>query len=137
MDLDEARAFVRENHRAVLATYRTDGHAQLSPVLAGVDPEGRLEISSNEPKAKVRNLRRDPRASVLVMTDRFFERRWIQIEGTAEILTLPEAIEPLLGYERRMSGEEPDRDEYLRAAVQSRAVLIRIAIERAGPDRRR
>ncbi len=135
MALDDARAFVAENHRAVLATYRRDGRPQLSPCLVGVDPEGRLEISSNEPRAKVRNLRRDPRASVLVMTDKFFEKRWIQIDGTAEVVSFPEAIEPLMGYHRRFSGEHPDWDAFREEAERERKVMILIAIDRAGPDR--
>jgi PPOX class probable F420-dependent enzyme len=135
MDVDGAREFVRRHHRAVLATYRADGTAQLSPVLAGVDKEGRVEISSNEGKAKVRNLRRDPRVALLVMTEKFFEKRWIQVDGSAEVLSLPEAAEPLIGYERRMAGEEdpPDEGDLRRRHAESRAVLIRVVIERAGP----
>jgi PPOX class probable F420-dependent enzyme len=135
VDVDEAREFIRRHHRAILATARPDGTPQLSPVLAGVDDEGRVEISSNEGKAKVRNLRREPRAALLVMTEKFFEKRWIQIDGAAEVLSLPEAADGLVGYEHRMAdgGEVATDDELRRRHADARAVLIRISIERAGP----
>ena len=130
MDADGARDFVRENHRAVLGTYRRDGRVQLSPVLVGVDEGGRLVISTREPAAKVANLRRDPRASLCAMTDRFFGTA-VQIEGMASILSLPEAMEPLVAYYRGISGEHPDWDEYRQAMVRDRRCLITVEIERA------
>jgi PPOX class probable F420-dependent enzyme len=135
MDVEEARDFVRRHHRAILATIRADGGTQLSPVLAGIDDLGDVEISSNDGKAKVRNLQRDGHATLLVMTEKFFERRWIQIEGTASVLALPEAADALVAYEHRMAGdgELPDDDELRRRHAESRAVLVRIAIERVGP----
>jgi PPOX class probable F420-dependent enzyme len=134
MDLDEARQIVREQHRAVLATPRSDGRSQLSPVMVGVDPEGCVVISSREAAYKVRNLRRDPRASVCVFSDPVFGR-WAQLDGTAEIVSLPQAMEPLVEYYRSLSGEHPDWDEYRQAMEEQKRVLIRIHLERAGPDR--
>ena len=134
MEVEEARAFVREHHQAVLTTFRQDGRPQLSPVLAAVDDEGHLALSSRETAFKVHNLRRDPRASACVLNEGFFGR-WIQIDGTATIVSLPDALERLVAYYRSVSGEHPHWDEYRRAMVQQRRVVIRIAIERAGPDR--
>jgi PPOX class probable F420-dependent enzyme len=135
VDVEQARDFVRRHHRAILATVRADGGTQLSPVLAGIDDDGYVEISSNEGKAKVRNLRRDGRATLLVMTEKFFERRWIQIEGSASVVPLPEAADALLAYERRMAGdgELPDEEELRRRHAESAAVLVRIEMERVGP----
>jgi PPOX class probable F420-dependent enzyme len=133
MDLDAARAFVRDRHNGVLATHRRDGHPQLSPVACGIDDSGSVVISSRETAVKVRNLRRDPRASVCVLSDRFWGE-WIQIDGTAEIVSLPEAMEPLVDYYRSISGEHPDWDDYRAAMERERRVVVRIAIERAGPD---
>ena len=135
MDLDKARTFLETHHRGVLATYRQDGRLQMSPILIGVDQTGAAIISSRETAYKVRNLRRDPRASVCVFTQKFFGD-WIQIDGTAEILSLPEAMEPLVAYYRTVVGEHPDWEEYRQAMVQEKRVLIRIHMERAGPDRR-
>ncbi len=134
MDLDEAREFVRSQHRAVLATTRSDGRPQLSPVIVGIDDAGRAVISSRETAFKVRNLRRDPQASVCVFSDDFYGR-WAQLDGTAEIVSLPEAMELLVEYYRSLAGEHPDWDEYRQAMERERRVLIRVTLERAGPDR--
>ncbi|MFD0884390.1 PPOX class F420-dependent oxidoreductase [Streptosporangium algeriense] len=133
MDLDKARDFIRVNHRAVLLTRHADGRPQLSPVTVGVDAEGRAIVSSRETAAKVRNLRRDPRATLCVMQDSFYGD-WIQIEGETEILSLPEAMEPLVGYYRDISGEHPDWDDYRAVMERDRRVLLRVTITRAGPD---
>jgi PPOX class probable F420-dependent enzyme len=130
MNAEEARDFVRRNHRAVLGTYRRDGRVQLTPVLVGVDAEGRVVISTREPAAKVRNLRRDPRAALCLMTDRFFGQS-VQVEGPAEILSLPDAMEPLVEYYRGIAGEHPDWGEYREAMVRERRCLIAVEIERA------
>ncbi|MEJ3744568.1 PPOX class F420-dependent oxidoreductase [Actinomycetes bacterium KLBMP 9797] len=135
MDLDRARDFVRRHHRAVLTTYFPDGRAQLSPVTVGVDDAGHVIISTRETATKTRNLARDPRAVVCVFTDAFFGD-WIVIEGDASIVHLPEAMEPLVDYYRGISGEHPDWDDYRAAMTRDQRVLVRIAITRAGPDRR-
>src|SRR5438552_2402515 len=134
MDIAVAQQFLREHENAVLATWRRDGRLQMSPVTVGLDGAGRAIISSQETTAKVRNLRRDPRATLCVFVEAF-RGLWVQIEGTAEIVTLPEAMEPLVDYYRRLAGEHPDWDDYRRAMTADRRALIRITIERAGPDR--
>ena len=134
MDLDQARQFLAANHRAVLATTRSDGRPQLSPIMVGLDDDGRVIISSRETAYKVRNLRRDPHAALCVLNDNFYGD-WILVEGTAEIVSLPEAMELLVDYYRRLSGEHPDWDEYREAMQNQRRVLVRIQLERAGPDR--
>jgi len=134
MDLDEARAFLRDHHRGVLATRRRDGAPQLSPVLVGLDGEGRATVSTRETAMKTLNARRDPRVWLCVFNDGFFGS-WIQLEGTAGVLSLPEAMEPLVDYYRRISGEHPDWDDYRRAMERDRRVLLRVDLTRAGPDR--
>ena len=132
MTPDEARAFLRGNHQAVLATFRRDGRPQLSPVAAGLDDEGRVEISSRETAMKVKNLRRDPRISLCLLSPGWYGQ-WGQVEGTAEIVDRPEALDLLVGYYRRIAGEHPDWDEYRQAMIDEKRVLVRFAIERAGP----
>ncbi|WP_433052115.1 PPOX class F420-dependent oxidoreductase [Dactylosporangium sp. CS-033363] len=135
MDLDEARAVLAEQHQAVLATRRTDGGVQMSPVVVAVDAEGRVLVSSRMPAYKVRNLRRDPRAAVCVLPNGFFGR-WIQVEGEAEIVPPPQSVEGLVDYYRRATGQEHDNwDEYRAAMIEEQRVLIRITLDRAGPDR--
>ncbi len=133
MNLDDARAFLRDNHRGVLATRSAGDRIQQSPVLVNVDGEGRAIISSRETAYKVRNLRRDPRAQACVFTERFFGQ-WLFIDGTTEVLSLPEAMDPLIDYYKRFPDDNPDWDDYRARMERERRVLIRIEIERAGPD---
>ncbi len=134
MEITDALTFLKDHHQAVLATFRQDGRPQLSPVLVAVDGDGHVAISSRETAFKVHNLRRDPRASMCVLNEGFFGR-WIQLDGTATIVSLPEAMEPLVSYYRAVSGEHPDWDEYRQAMIDQRRVVVRISITRAGPDR--
>ncbi len=134
MKVDEARGFLRDHHHAVLATRRADGRPQLSPVVAGVDDAGFVVVSTREPSMKIRNLRRDASVSLCVFPDEFFGS-WIQIDGTATIVSLPDAMDGLVAYYRQLSGEHPDWDEYREAMTRDQRVLVRIAIEHAGPDR--
>lgn len=134
MDLERAREFMRVHHRAVLATTRSDGLPQLSPVTVGVDDVGRVVISTRETAVKTKNLARDPRASLCVMNDQFYGE-WVQAEGTAEIIHLPEAMDLLVDYYRKVSGEHPDWDDYRSAMTREKRVIVAITLSRAGPDR--
>lgn len=133
MDVATAQEFLRTNHNAVLATLRKDGRPQLSPVTATVDDEGRVVISTRETALKVKHLRRDPRVALTAFTDRFYGD-WIQVEGTADIVSLPEAMDLLVAYYRSVSGEHPDWDDYRAAMAEQQRVIVRFAIERAGPN---
>ena len=133
MDLDEARAFLTHNHRAVLATFRGDGRPQMSPVMCTVDDAGTVIISTRETAMKTHNLRRDPRAALCVINDRFFGA-WAQVEGDAEVVSLPAAMDGLIDYYRRTAGEHDDWDDYRTAMRRERRVLVRITLTRAGPN---
>lgn len=133
MDISSATSFISGHPRAVLATTRSDGRPQLSPVVVAVDDEGRLLVSTREPAMKARNLARDPNASLCVMNDGFFGE-WVQAEGTAELIHLPDAMPLLEEYYRRLSGEHPDWAEYRAAMQRDRRLIVRITIERAGPN---
>ncbi|MFY1598409.1 PPOX class F420-dependent oxidoreductase [Micromonospora sp. WMMD737] len=124
--------FLRPRHRVVLMTTRADGRPQSSPVSAGVDGEGRLVISTYPERAKVANIRRDPRVSACVLSDDW-NGPWVQLDGTAEVLDLPAALEPLVDYFRCISGEHPDWDEYRAAMVRQGKSLIRVTIDAWGP----
>lgn len=133
MDIERATDFLRGHHRAILATTRSDGRPQLSPILTAVDDQGRVLISTRETAVKTRNLARDPRASLCVLNDGFFGE-WIQAEGNAQIIHLPDALELLEYYYRSSSGEHPDWAEYRAAMQRERRVIVRLTITRAGPD---
>jgi PPOX class probable F420-dependent enzyme len=133
VDIEEARAFIRSNSRGVLSTVRADGRPQMSAVSVAVDEEGRVGISTREGAYKVRHVRKDPRVSLFVMSEDFWS--WIQVDGNATVTSLPEAMEPLVAQYRAVAGEHPDWDEYRQAMQDQRRVILRIDIERAGPDR--
>jgi PPOX class probable F420-dependent enzyme len=132
VDLSALLDFVRDRHRVVLTTRRADGGLQSSPVTAGVDAEGRVVIATYPQRAKVANARRDPTVSLLVLSDDW-DGPWVQVDGTAEVLDLPEALEPLLDYFRAVAGEHRDWDDYRAAMVRQGKALIRVTPTRWGP----
>jgi PPOX class probable F420-dependent enzyme len=134
VDLDAARDYLRRNHRAVLATVRRDGTPQMSPVLVTVEAAGHVVVSTTAGAAKTRNVRRDPRVWVCAFPDSFFGGPFVQVEGTATVVELPEAMDGLVDYYRSVSGEHPDWDDYRAAMRREQRVLLRIALTRAGPD---
>jgi PPOX class probable F420-dependent enzyme len=132
VDRDGLLEFVRPRHHAILLTDRNDGRSQASPVTCGVDGEGCLVISTYPERAKAANVRQRPRASVVVLSD-VFNGPWVQIDGDAEVLDLPDAVEPLVEYYRSISGEHPDWAEYREAMRRQGKSLIRITPVRWGP----
>lgn len=133
MDIGRATSFLSSNPRAILATTRSDGRPQLSPVVVAVDDAGRVLISTRETAIKAKNLARDPRASLCGITNSFFGQ-WVQAEGDVELIHLPDALPILEDYYRRISGEHPDWDEYRAAMREEKRLIVRITIDRAGPD---
>jgi len=131
-DREQLLEFLRPRHHAILMTTRRDGRPQMSPNTCGVDGEGRIVISTYPERAKVANIRRDPRVSVCVLSDEF-GGAWVQVDGVAEVIDLPESVEPLVEYFRVISGEHSDWDEYRQAMREQGKSLIRIAIESWGP----
>ena len=133
MDIGQAVAFMRSNHNAVLHTFRRDGSPQLSPITVGVDADDNPIISSRETAFKTKNVLRDPRVSLCVLNPQFYGD-WAYVDGTCEVIHLPEAMEMLVDYYRQVRGEEhPDWDEYRAAMETDRRVILRITVERAGP----
>ena len=129
---EELVEFLRPRHRATLVTRRRDGGLQMSPVTCGVDAEGRVVVSTYPARAKAGNARRDPRVSVLVHSDEW-DGPYVQVDGSAEVLDMPDAVEPLVEYFRAISGEHPDWEEYREAMRVQDKSLIRVTVERWGP----
>ncbi|MGW7291531.1 PPOX class F420-dependent oxidoreductase [Streptomyces xiamenensis] len=132
VELPELLEFVRPRHRAILLTRRADGTPQGSPLTCGVDDDGRIVVSTYPERAKTRNARRDERVSLIVLSDDW-NGPWVQVDGAAEVLDLPEALEPLVTYYRNIAGEHPDWDEYRAAMTQQGKSLIRITPTHWGP----
>ena len=129
---DELLDFVRPRHHAIVITTRADGRPQASPVTCGVDEAGRIVVSTYPDRAKTRNARRDPHVSVLVLSDDF-GGAWVQIDGAAEVIDMPDAAEALVDYYRAIAGEHPDWDEYRQAMVRQGKSLLRITPTSWGP----
>lgn len=132
VDREQLLEFVRTRHKGTLVTTRRDGRPQMSPVACGVDEQGRVVVSTYPERVKAVNARRDPRVSILIHSEDW-DDPYVQVDGTAEVLDLPEALEPLVDYFRCIAGEHPDWDEYRAAMREQDKSLIRITIERWGP----
>jgi PPOX class probable F420-dependent enzyme len=125
-------AFVRDRHRWILATRRSDGRPQLSPVTGGVIADGRLAIATYPERAKALNAARRSQVSVLVLGGEFNDE-WIQVDGEATVYRLPEALDGLVEYYRGISGEHADWDEYRDAMADQGKCVILITPTRWGP----
>ena len=132
VDRDALLAFLRPRHHALLLTRRRSGGVQLSPVTCGVDGAGRIVIATYPQRAKVVNARREPGVSLCVLSDEW-DGPWVQLDGTAEVLDLPEALEPLVDYYRAISGEHPDWNEYREAMTRQGKSLLRVTVTEWGP----
>ncbi len=132
VDRDALLDFLRPRHQAVLLTRRRSGGPQLSPVTCGLDAEGRIVVSTYPQRAKVANARRVPDVSLCVLSPEW-DGAWVQVDGGAEVLDLPEALEPLVEYYRSISGEHPDWDEYRAAMTRQGKALLRITVTDWGP----
>ncbi|AYE96214.1 PPOX class F420-dependent oxidoreductase [Mycobacterium paragordonae] len=124
--------FIRPRHRMILTTFRADGSLQSSPVTGGVDAEGRVVIASYPQRAKSANIRKTGRASVVVISDEF-NGPYVQLDGDAEVIDGPDAVEPLVDYYRAIAGEHPDWDDYRRAMRDQNKCLLRVTARRWGP----
>lgn len=129
---DELLDFIRPRHHAIVITTRADGRPQASPVTCGVDAEGRIVVSTYPERAKTRNARRNPKVSVVFLSDDF-GGAWVQVDGDAEVIDMPEAAEALVDYYRAISGEHPDWDEYRQAMVRQGKSLLRVTPRSWGP----
>jgi PPOX class probable F420-dependent enzyme len=132
VDRSELNDFVRDRHRALLITNRSSGGVQASPVTCGLGADGRILVATYPSRAKTANARRDPAVSLVVMSDDF-DGPWLQIDGTAEVSDVPEAVDGLVEYFRCISGEHPDWDEYRSAMIGQGKSLIAVTPQRWGP----
>ncbi|MCF7549448.1 PPOX class F420-dependent oxidoreductase [Pseudonocardia sp. WMMC193] len=132
VDRDALLAFLRPRHRAVLVTTRADGRPQSSPVTCGVDAEGRIVVSTYPGRAKTRNVRRNPQVALCVLSDDW-DGPYVHVDGTAEVLDMPEALDGLVDYYRGIAGEHPDWAEYREAMARQGKSLIRVTPDDWGP----
>lgn len=129
MDLDQARSFLAGRHHGVLATIKRDGRPQLSTILYFLDDDGRIKVSVTQTRAKTFNLRRDPRATLHVQGSSPWE--YVVVDGVVEFIEGPGVLEELRRYYRRVSGDHPDWDDYDRAMIRDRRLLLSISVDHA------
>ncbi|MEX0802077.1 MAG: PPOX class F420-dependent oxidoreductase [Candidatus Binatia bacterium] len=137
MEIADVQKFIAENHRGVFVARKRDGSPQITLVTPGIDVEGQVILTSRGTTYKVKNLRRDPRVSILIMGEQFSGSKFVQLDGKAEIIALPKAMELLVDWHRRVRGEHPNWDEYRARMKDEERVLIRVAIEKVGPQLKR
>ena len=133
VNIDHAKEFLRKHHWGILATRRKNGNLQMSPVTVGLDAAGRAIVSSRETAYKVNNLRRDPRAALCAVTSSFHGGGWVQINGSAEIISLPDALDGLVYLQRQAYGEHKSWPEFHERMAREKRVIIRIEIDAVGP----
>ena len=133
IEIDKAKEFLTKHHWGILATRRKNGNLQMSPVTVGLDEQGRAIISSRETAYKVNNLRRDPRAALCAITSSFHGEGWVQINGKAEVISLPQALDTLDYLQRQAYGEHKNWPEFHERMARERRVIIQINIENVGP----
>jgi len=134
MEIADVQKFLAGNHRGVLVVRKRDGWPQITLVTPGIDTAGRVIITSRGTTYKLKNIRRDPRVSMLVMGEQFSGSKYVQLHGTAEILSQPEAMDLLIYWHRQVRGEHPKWDEYREKMKEEQRVVIRINIEKVGPN---
>jgi PPOX class probable F420-dependent enzyme len=134
MNIADAQKFLQENHRACIAVRQKDGWPQMTLVTPGIDPEGRVIITSRGTTYKLKHLRRDPRVSMLIFGEQYNGSKFVQIHGTAEIIDLPEAMDMLIYWYKQLRGEHKDWDGYRKQMVDQKRAIIRVNIEKVGPQ---
>lgn len=127
MDLTDALGFVRSRHNGVLATSKRDGRPQLSNITYVLGDDGVVRISVTDDRAKTRNLRRDPRASLHVAQEDFWA--YVVLEGDVTLTPVSSApdddtVDQLVEYYRSVQGEHPDWNDYRRAMVADKRLMI-------------
>ena len=137
MEIADAQKFMQENHRACIAIRQKDGWPQMTFVTPGIDPEGRVIITSRGTTYKVKHIRRDPRVSLLIFGEQYSGSKFVQIHGTAEIIELPDAMDILTYWYRQIRGEHKNWDEYSDQMKKEQRVIIRVNIEKVGPQNTR
>lgn len=136
MEIAEAKKFLRDNHHGVLVARKRDGSLQMTLVSPVIDAEGKVIITARDTTYKVKNIKRDPRVSLLVYGDQFHGSNYIQIDGKAEVLPLPQAMDIVLDWHRQIRGEPKSWEEIREKTLSEGRIAIKVTIEKVGPQNR-
>ncbi len=136
MDIAEAQEFLRDNHHGVLVARKRDGSLQMTLVSPVIGGDGRVTITARESTYKVKNIRRDPHVSLLVFGEKFNGSNYIQVDGKAEVIAQPQAMDIVLDWHRQIRGELASWDEIRNKTLAEGRIAIRLTIEKVGPQNR-
>lgn len=134
MEIADAQKFLQTNHRACIAVRQKDGWPQMTFVTPGIDEQGRVIITSRGTTYKVKNIRRDPRVSLLIFGEQYSGSKFVQIHGSAEIIDLPAAMDTLIYWYKQVRGVHKDWEAYKKQMQDEKRVIIRVNIEKVGPQ---
>ncbi len=137
MEISEAREFLKNHHRGCLVTRKKNGSLQMTLVSPGLDVGGGAIITARDRTYKIKNIKRNPQISLLVFGDEFHGSNYIQIDGKAEIVPHPEAMDIVLNWYRQIHGEPKSWQEVREKILAEGRVAIRVTIEKVGPQTRR
>ena len=132
MEVAEVLDFLRKNHRGCIAVRQRDGRPQMTFVSPGIDPDGRVIITSRGTTYKVKHIRRDPRVSLLIFGEQYSGSKFVQLHGSAEIIEQPEAMDLLVYWYKQVRGEHKNWDEYRETMRKQQRVIIRFNTEKVG-----
>ena len=136
MDIADAQEFLKHNHHGVLVARKRDGSLQMTLVSPVIGDDGRVTITARESTYKVKNIRRNPQVSLLVYGEKFNGSNYIQVDGKAEVIAQPQAMDIVLDWHRQIRGEPASWDEIRKKTLAEGRIAIRLTIEKAGPQNR-
>jgi PPOX class probable F420-dependent enzyme len=136
MDIADAQEFLKHNHHGVLVARKRDGSLQMTLVSPVIGDDGRVTITARESTYKVKNIRRNPQVSLLVYGEKFNGSNYIQVDGKAEVIAQPQAMDIVLDWHRQIRGEPASWDEIRKKTLAEGRIAIRLTIEKVGPQKR-
>jgi PPOX class probable F420-dependent enzyme len=136
MEIAEAQEFLKHNHHGVLVARKRDGSLQMTLVSPVIGTEGKVIITARDTTYKVKNIKRNPQVSLLVYGEKFNGSNYIQIDGKAEVIPHPQAMDIVLDWHRQIRGEPANWDDIRKKTLAERRIAIRVAIEKVGPQNR-
>ncbi len=136
MEIAEAQEFLKHNHHGVLVARKRDGSLQMTLVSPVIGAEGKVIITARDTTYKVNNIKRNPQVSLLVYGEKFNGSNYIQIDGKAEVIAHPQAMDIVLDWHRQIRGEPANWDDIRKKTLAEGRIAIRVTIDKVGPQNR-
>ncbi len=134
MEISEAKNFLKTAHHGCLVTRKKDGSLQMTLVSPVLGADGNVIITARDNTYKVKNIKRNPQVSLLVYGDKFHGSNYIQIDGKAEVIPHPAAMDIVLDWHRKIRGEPDSWDEIRKKTLAEGRIAIRVNVEKVGPQ---